>query len=377
MAYDLGVLGTYGKVENPAEGGKVNPITSGQGAPVLPADYKTTISRIPVSQAELKTMTPEKKAALQRDPVTGEWVQRVVFADPRYADQQMPSFRDNTARQATDALFKQDIRNPLNYQRTAPTVNVGLNASRQGQQIDQGATNAMQAFGVMDRNSQADALGMQQQAALGLAPSVAAIQQQQGLDSALSGQFAMANSARGGAAQRGAAQGMAAQQAGQMQQQAVGQAAALRAQEMAQARGAYGDLAGAMRAGDLGQGQLAGQLAMGQADLLQQQQLANQGVQAQASLTDAQLSAEQQLANQRGITQQQQVDDVRMLGLVGATQAADEQMMEAQMASQDQYLRLLGLQSGVALDSAMAGRKQANKVFGGAMNAAGAMLGMG
>jgi hypothetical protein len=132
-----------------------------------------------------------------------------------------------------------------------------------------------------------------------------------------------------------------------------------------------------MRAGDLGQGQLAGQLAMGQADLLQQQQLANQGVQAQASLTDAQLAAEQQLANQRGITQQQQVDDVRMLGLVGATQAADEQMMEAQMASQDQYLRLLGLQSGVALDSAMAGRKQANKVFGGAMNAAGAMLGMG
>jgi hypothetical protein len=403
----------FNPTPNPALGQNPSSIYNPQTENPLPADYKSEIRMTPISPEQMakwqaaltpttkevwvtprpgdgsgrtapykKTVTvpggtPEEIEAAKAGLATAEktadggYAQRNVLEDPRYAGQApLPSMRDLTSRAATAAIGQEGPRNALNYMRTAPTVDVGKNANRVGQTIDQSGVQLGQMLGLQDRMSQQDALGMQRMAAMGQAPSVAAIQQQQGLDAALSGQFALANSARGGVAQRAAAQSGAAMQAGQLQQAAVGQAAALRAGEMAQARGAYGDLAGTMRAGDLGQAGLAGQMATSQAGLYQQQQLANQGVVADARQTDAQLAAAQQLANQEGIRTQTVADDARMLGLISATQGADQMDINAQIAEEDARLRLLGLQSGVATDAQARG----DRAVGGAMNAAGGVL---
>ena len=80
------------------------------------------------------------------------------------------------------------------------------------------------------RDAQLRALALQEQAALGNAPSAAEMQMQSGLNTAIQNQMAMARSGRGGynpAAIRGAMQ-----QGSQMQQQGILQQGALRAQEM-------------------------------------------------------------------------------------------------------------------------------------------------
>jgi hypothetical protein len=79
---------------------------------------------------------------------------------------------------------------------------------------------------------------LDQQAAMGLAPSQAAYQMQSGLDQSLANQQALAGGARGAAGLALAGTNMAANSAN-MQNQTYNQAAALRAQEMAQGRGAY------------------------------------------------------------------------------------------------------------------------------------------
>lgn len=101
-----------------------------------------------------------------------------------------------------------------------------------------------QAYGA---DQQRQAMGMAQQAAMGNAPSVAALQQQQGLGQAIRAQMAMAAGARGGAMAQAAARDQAQQQGAMMQGQAVNQAAQLRAGEMAQARGEYGQQASQYR----------------------------------------------------------------------------------------------------------------------------------
>lgn len=88
------------------------------------------------------------------------------------------------------------------------------------------------------RGSQTDALGMMRQAALGNAPSAAAIQAKQGADAAVASQLGLAAGARGAGAMASAQQ-QAAGNIGGMQVQAANNAAILRAQEMANARGAY------------------------------------------------------------------------------------------------------------------------------------------
>jgi hypothetical protein len=97
-----------------------------------------------------------------------------------------------------------------------------------------GLGQAATAGRTMDRGQSMD---LMRQAAMGQAPSAAAIQQQQGLEAAQRAQLSMAARARGGAAS------LAMRQAGmntaQLQQQGIGQASMLRAQEMAQARGQY------------------------------------------------------------------------------------------------------------------------------------------
>lgn len=115
-----------------------------------------------------------------------------------------------------------------------------------------------------DRGQQQSALGLQQSAAMGQAPSVAAIQQQQGLNQAMGMNQSMAASARGG----GNSQALAARSAlannADMQQGAVNSAAMLRAQEMAQARGDYMSGAMGMGAQDMGRAQYESTLAQNQ-----------------------------------------------------------------------------------------------------------------
>jgi hypothetical protein len=98
-----------------------------------------------------------------------------------------------------------------------------------------------------------NAYSMMAQAAAGKTPSAAEIQQGRGIGAAMGAQLAAANSARGGPQSMAAAQGSAAAQGGAMQTQAVGQAAQLRAQEMATARGQYGQMAQAQAQADIQQ----------------------------------------------------------------------------------------------------------------------------
>lgn len=100
------------------------------------------------------------------------------------------------------------------------------------------------------RQSQGDALNMYRNAALGLGPSAAQAQYQQGLDASGRQAMAMANSARGGPMARAAAmrQGIAASTG--MNQMGAAQAAQLRAQEQQAAMQGYAGLGSSMRAGD-------------------------------------------------------------------------------------------------------------------------------
>lgn len=112
------------------------------------------------------------------------------------------------------------------------------------------------------RGSQNNALDLMRNAAEGNAPSVAEIQQREGLNAAMRNQQALAGGARGAAGLAGAQYG-AAQNTAMMQQQGIGQASALRAGEMANARGAYGQMGLGMGAQDLSAAGLYGQQAMG------------------------------------------------------------------------------------------------------------------
>lgn len=120
------------------------------------------------------------------------------------------------------------------------------------------------------RGEQMGALGLQRDAAMGLAPSVAQQQMQAGLDQAMRGQESARASARGAAgiamADYAAAGNIAAQQ-----QQVNQQMGILRANEMAQARDAYQQGATGMR----GQDYSAAQQAAGMSQFQAQQQSSN------------------------------------------------------------------------------------------------------
>ncbi len=131
--------------------------------------------------------------------------------------------------------------------------------------------------GDQTRQSQQNALGMMQQAAQGSAPSAAAQMMQQGNNQAVANQLAMAAGARGAGAMAGAQQ-QAMGNASNMSTQNQNNMGVLRAQEMAQARGAYGNMATGMRGQDQGQAQFGANLAMSQRQLNQQGQLGFEGM---------------------------------------------------------------------------------------------------
>lgn len=214
--------------------------------------------------------------------------------------------------------------------------------SRQGPQLQTANADQARALAMQGRGDQQAAMGLSRQAALGNAPSVAAIQQQQGLDQAMRNQYALAGSARGPGALANA-QYNAAQNAGAMAQQGVNQAASLRASEMAQARNDYASQASGIRSADVGQQQ---------ADFSQ----AN---------AQAQLEAGQRALNdQYSLGQYQNEQAVRDAGLKAAMAMQAQQSANQQAADQ--------INAGVAQQNAA----QNNSNGGSLLSAAGSIAGM-
>lgn len=117
------------------------------------------------------------------------------------------------------------------------------------------------------RKAQLDSLGLSRDAAYGRAPSVAQLQMGQGIDASIAAQQAQANAARGGGGNVALAQRQAAINGAQMQQAGVSQAGLMRAQEMAAARGQYGDMAAKYGAEGLAARAQNDQTALGYAGL--------------------------------------------------------------------------------------------------------------
>lgn len=157
---------------------------------------------------------------------------------------------------------------------------------RGAQAYDQGLLDMMNS-----RAAQMNALGLQEQAALGQAPSAAEAQLQQGLDRGISAQQSMAASNVGNPA---LAQRNAMIAGNQMALQNNAQAAQLRAQEMAQARQAFANQAGAIRQADAAGASLGAQTGLsGYRQRLGAEELANQEL-----LRQQQLDQQAQIANQ-------------------------------------------------------------------------------
>jgi hypothetical protein len=134
-------------------------------------------------------------------------------------------------------------------QRQMQAAQINAGTYRPGLQL----ANSSRAMSTGARDTQGQALSLLGGAAAGTAPSAAETLMRQGNDAAIQNQYALANSARGGAAAQMAAQRQAMTGAKQMSQGVVRDTAALRANEMAAARGQYSDAATAMRGSDLSQ----------------------------------------------------------------------------------------------------------------------------
>jgi hypothetical protein len=135
----------------------------------------------------------------------------------------------------------------------------------QGQMIAERGPQAQENLALANREAQArgfqqDSLNLDRQAAMGNAPSVAARQMQAGMDQAVAGQASQAASARGMAG-LAMAQSNGQANVANVQNQTFNQAAQLRAAEMAQARQAYQQGAGAFRQGDQGRLQMGNQMS--------------------------------------------------------------------------------------------------------------------
>lgn len=124
---------------------------------------------------------------------------------------------------------------------------------------------AMQ-WGQQSRGEQQGAVDLARDAAMGRAPSQAALLMQQGLNNAAAQQNSQAASARGSAALANA-QSNAGANIAALQNQTFNEAGQLRANEMAQARGLYGNLSSGMRQQDNSYAGMLGGLGIDRAKL--------------------------------------------------------------------------------------------------------------
>jgi hypothetical protein len=197
------------------------------------------------------------------------------------------------------------------------------------------------------RFGQNDAAGLMQSAAYGKQPSQAELMGRNMIDQSINSSMAMGASARGGALAQAAAMRNAQNQAGMQQQQGTNQLAALRAQEMAQARGDYMASQNAIRGQDM-------------------QQV---GMDAQNEMF------------QRGLNQQAEMGYEQM-GM-GAQQFGDQQYMDALAREQQGQIANANMESGQFMQGREIGQHQADRrtglikdIGGAAVGAMGSMVGM-
>ncbi len=150
----------------------------------------------------------------------------------------------NGAGNADVGMFRQQAQNYGDLR--APGMDYGSSDGYYGQ----GAQSRV--LGMDDRGAQQNALGMMQNAAMGNGPSVAQIQQQQGMNNAMASQLSLAAGARGASGLAQAGYTAAGNVAG-LQGQAATQGGMLRAGEMAHAMDAYGGMASGIRGQDMNQ----------------------------------------------------------------------------------------------------------------------------
>jgi hypothetical protein len=219
------------------------------------------------------------------------------------------------------------------------------------------------------------ALALQQAAAQGLAPSQAELLGRAQLDQQLSRENSLAASARGGSLNQFAALEQASRNGAGDRQQGLAAIAAMRANEMATARGQYGQTATTMSAQQLSseeanrQRQLA---AMGMADSAQLerqkqadaiQQLGMSAAQAKAQLVTGQATqtsiAQQQINAQQDIASRQ-ADASTKNAVIGGTLAAGGAVGGAVVAG-----ALGSLLGGKPVDPMAQGQQQANENMGG------------
>lgn len=171
------------------------------------------------------------------------------------------------------------------------------------------------------RQNFSDTIGLLRGAADGSAPSQAAALMSAGTDQSIAAQQAMANSTRGGAAASLAAQRQAAGAANDLRAQNVNQMAALRANEMATARGQLAGASGQLYGQDIG---LAGQQLganMQQRELNDKYAVAREAMAQQAE--QAQLNAQSMMGNTR--VNAQNVADATRASADAARRQADSQ----------------------------------------------------
>lgn len=239
-----------------------------------------------------------------------------------------------------------------------------------GSLTGQGAQDYSRGVGAYEQGQQG--LGLMQSAALGQQPSVAQIQQQQGLQQAMMTQ----RSAAASGPYNPAAGLLAQQNMANIQAAGVNQQAALRANEMATARGQYGQMLGqqqgaaqnlgAMTQGQQGQVLNYGQqqrgyaLGLGQSQLAAQQEVRNVGqAQQQGQIAYEQEKGQQQLgvmntnesrleANQKA-TQDSRSGGMGMLGAgVGALSMLSDEQSKQQLQSAQQEISSLRQQLATA-----------------------------
>ena len=207
-------------------------------------------------------------------------------------------------------------------------------------------------------NIDPQAIELQRQAAMGLAPSQATGLLQQGIGQA--GQLGMALAgARGGyspAAVRGAQREMSA-----ATQNAAAQASQIRAQEMASARAGFADIstrqAEITQQAKLFNTSQEGQFAMAQADMQLRAAMANQGVDLDILKANAQRGDTFALANLQAEMQTMGMNDSMQLAYVSQILGIDEQILATEMAriSIDQQRYIADQQSRMGLLGSIVG----------------------
>jgi hypothetical protein len=193
------------------------------------------------------------------------------------------------------------------------------------------------------RGQQYSALNLQQQAAMGNAPSQAQMLGRNMIDQSLQAQMAGAASSRGGSLAQAAAMRQAANGAAAQQQQGVNQLSALRAQEMAQARDAYMQGATGIRGMDESRVGMQSQNDQFQRQLNQQAQEYYEGMGNQVQEDQMKSSMGEHAIAEGGFESGRQIDEASTQalykGIAGGSQGVGSMMAMASDARTKQDVR--------------------------------------